>query len=76
MAHDASKCGGYVGLLRIKPPHLALQQTMICGSWSVEAAKGEVTLTGLERGVDDEFRVFAVNSAGDSVTSNSASAVL
>ena len=40
------------------------------------AIKGEVTLTGKERGIDLEYRVIAGNKAGDGPASNTVAVVL
>ena len=48
------------------------------GDWSIAgmAVDSEITLTGQERGKDLEYRVIAVNKAGEGVPSNTVAAVL
>lgn len=70
--------GGAVAFYRVErqTKTLAGQVTEAWGVWSTQAVKSELTLTGLARGVEYEFRVVAVNAAGDSIASNTAAAVL
>lgn len=55
---------------------LAGQQTEDWGEWQVTTTKTEISLTGLERGVEHDFRVVASNSSGDSLPSNVVTVVL
>lgn len=70
--------GGNVAFYRVErqTKTLAGQVTEPWGVWSTQAVASEITLTGLERGVEYEFRIVAVNAAGDSIPSNTAAAVL
>lgn len=51
-------------------------QTEDWGAWQATTTVTEMGLSGLTRGVEFDFRVVAVNSAGDSVPSNIVTAVL
>ncbi len=70
--------GGSVAFYRIERQTKTLQGVVTepWGVWSTQAVQSEITLAGLERGVEYEFRVVAVNAAGDSVASNTVAAVL
>ncbi|MFY9234185.1 MAG: fibronectin type III domain-containing protein [Fimbriimonadaceae bacterium] len=52
------------------------QQTEDWGAWQATAIETEIVLSGLERGVEYDFRVIAVNVAGDSAPSNTVTLVL
>lgn len=73
-----SGSGGRVVFYRVErqTKTLAGAVTEPWGVWSTQAVASELMLTGLERGVEYEFRVVAVNTWGDSVASNTVQAVL
>ena len=72
--------GGFGGVdfYRIERRKRTLQgvQTEDWGAWQATATVSEISLTGLDRGVEYDFRVIAVNSAGDSAPSNVVTLVL
>lgn len=74
----AAGSGGSVAFYRIERQTKTLQGqvTEAWGIWSTQAVQSEITLAGLTRGVEYEFRIVAVNAAGDSIASNTAAAVL
>ncbi len=49
---------------------LAGQQTEDWGVWQVTTTASEFVLTGLERGVEHDFRVLVSNATGVSLPSN------
>jgi len=55
---------------------LAGQQTEDWGEWQVTTTDTEIGLTGLERGVEYDFRAVASNVSGDGVPSNVVTVVL
>ncbi|MEX2243903.1 MAG: fibronectin type III domain-containing protein [Fimbriimonadaceae bacterium] len=69
---------GRVGFYRVerRVRTLAGAQTEDWGAWQLTPIESEITVTGLERGVEYDFRVIAVNAAGDSVPSNTVTLVL
>ncbi|MCZ7580875.1 MAG: fibronectin type III domain-containing protein [Fimbriimonadaceae bacterium] len=52
------------------------QQTEDWGAWQATTTDTEITLLGLERGVEYDFRVVASNSTGDALPSNVVTVVL
>jgi len=69
---------GEVDFYRIERRKRTLQgqQTEDWGAWQLTATESEIGLVGLDRGVEYDFRVIAVNSAGDSAPSNVVTVVL
>jgi hypothetical protein len=69
---------GEVGFYRVerRKRTLAGQQTEDWGAWQATTTDSEITLLSLERGVEYDFRVLAVNAAGDSLPSNLVTVVL
>lgn len=69
---------GEVGFYRVerRKRTLAGQQTEDWGFWQVTTTDTEITLLDLERGVEHDFRIVAVNAAGDSIPSNVVTVVL
>ena len=55
---------------------LAGQQTGDWGAWQETTTDTEINLTGLDRGVEYDFRVVASNSKGDAIPSNVVTVVL
>ena len=70
--------GGSVAFYRIDRQISTLQGvvTEAWGIWSTQAVQSEITLVGLTRGVEYEFKIVAVNASGDSIASNTVAAVL
>lgn len=70
--------GGEVDFYRVERRKRTLQgqQTEDWGAWQVTTTVSEINLSGLDRGVEYDFRVIAVNSAGDSAPSNVVTVVL
>jgi hypothetical protein len=52
------------------------QQTEDWGAWQVTTTDSEISLSGLERGVEYDFRAVASNVSGDGVPSNVVTVVL
>lgn len=52
------------------------QQTEDWAAWQVTTTDTEINLSGLDRGVEYDFRVLASNANGDSLTSNVVTVVL
>ena len=52
------------------------QQTEDWGVWQVTTTDTEINLTGLDRGVEYDFRILASNATGDSIPSNVVTVVL
>lgn len=46
------------------------------GAWQATVVASEIMLTGLDRGVEYDFQVVAMNAAGESVPSNVVTVVL
>lgn len=55
---------------------LAGQQTEDWGAWQVTTTDTEINLSGLDRGVEYDFRILASNAVGDSLPSNVETVVL
>lgn len=74
----ASELPGAVAFYKVqrRKRTLAGQETEDWGEWQVTTTKTEISLTGLERGVEHDFRVVASNSSGDSLPSNVVMVVL
>jgi len=70
--------GGSVAYYRVERQTSTLQGvvTEAWGVWSTQAVQSEITLVGLDRGVEYAFRIVAVNVSGDSIASNTVTAVL
>jgi hypothetical protein len=62
---------GGVGFYRIERRVRTLegQQTEDWGAWQATTTDTQISLTGLERGVEHDFRILATNATGDSLPS-------
>lgn len=69
---------GAVGFYKVQRRKRTLQgqQTEDWGVWQVTTTDSEIVLTGLERGVEHDFRILASNATGDSIPSNVVTVVL
>lgn len=69
---------GAVGFYKIQRRKRTLQgaQTEDWGAWQVTTTETEIVLTGLDRGVEYDFRILASNTPGDSLPSNVVTVVL
>lgn len=69
---------GAVGFYKVQRRKRTLQgqQTEDWGVWQVTTTDSEISLTGLERGVEHDFRILASNATGDSLPSNVVTVVL